>query len=419
MRGQSFTESLKLAFGTLAAHKFRSMLTVLGVIIGTMTVIAVSSLVTGMSKRITEALSKFSADVVLITKFKAGIRFSDLTKEERERKELTYDDMLALRDLPSVQYAAALLTQNNFGSATQITVKYGSSEANNAIIRGTETVHPYIYSLEIAEGRFFTQTEDEHKQYVCVIGSDIASALFPTESGLNKDILIDGKPYRVVGILEKNPSTGLFGGSSRDNSFIYIPHDTFRNAYPANDQYVIILRARPGQTELMKDQATEVLRQRRRVAYNQPNSFEVAGMDAIMDTFSSVIDTIGIIIVPISAFGLLVGGIGVMNIMLVSVTERTREIGIRRAIGARRRDILIQFLIEAATLTGMGGLMGIATGLFISFLLNLLIPDLPSSVPMWSVITGFVVSVSIGLICGLWPAVRAARLDPVEALRYE
>jgi putative ABC transport system permease protein len=418
MRGQDFTESLKLAFGTLAAHKFRSMLTVLGVIMGTMTVIAVSSLITGMSKRVTEMVSKFSADVVLVTRFKA-VRFSDLTKEERQRRKLTYDDMVALRELPSVQYAAALLTQGNFGPGSSLSVKYNGLEANNAILRGTENVHPYVFSLEIAEGRFFTQTEDEHKQMVCVIGSDIAAALFPAESGLDKEISVDGKPFRVVGILEKNPSTGLFGGSARDNSFIYVPHDTFKNMYPSNDEYTIILRAAPGQLDLMKDQATELLRRRRKVALNQPDSFELAGMDAILDTFSGVISTIGLVIVPISGFGLLVGGIGVMNIMLVSVTERTKEIGVRRAIGARRRDIMIQFLIEAATLTGMGGLMGIGLGFGISTLLNLLLPDLPSAVPMWSVAMGFGVSVAIGLICGLWPAVRAARLDPVEALRYE
>ena len=418
MRGQDFTESLKLALGTLAAHKFRSMLTVLGVIMGTMTVIAVSSLITGMSKRITEMVSKFSADVVLVTRFKA-VRFSDLSKEERQRKKLTYDDMMAIRELPSVQYAAALLTQGNFGPGSSLSVKYNGLEANNAILRGTENVHPYIYSLEIAEGRFFTQTEDDHKQMVCVIGSDIAAALFPAESGLEKEIQVDGKAFRVVGILEKNPSTGLFGGSARDNTFVYIPHDTFKNMYPSNDEYVMILRAFPGKMDLMKDQATELLRRRRKVPLNQPDSFEIAGMDAILDTFSGVISTIGLVIVPISGFGLLVGGIGVMNIMLVSVTERTKEIGVRRAIGARRRDIMIQFLIEAATLTGLGGLMGIALGFGISTLLNLLMPDLPSSVPLWSVATGFGVSVGIGLICGLWPAVRAARLDPVEALRYE
>jgi len=189
--------------------------------------------------------------------------------------------------------------------------------------------------------------------------------------------------------------------------------------YPSNDDYVLVLKAFSGQMDKMKDQASELLRRRRKVALNMPDSFEVAGMDAILDTFSSVISGIGMVIIPISGFGLLVGGIGVMNIMLVSVTERTKEIGIRRAIGARRRDIMIQFLIEAATLTGMGGLMGIALGFGISALLNLLMPDLPSSVPLWSVATGFGVSVAIGLVCGLWPAVRAARLDPVEALRYE
>jgi putative ABC transport system permease protein len=418
MRGQDFTESLKLALGTLAAHKFRSMLTVLGVIMGTMTVIAVSSLITGMSKRVTEMVSKFSADVVLVSRFKP-VRFSDLSKEERQRRKLTYDDMVALRELPTVQYAAALLTQGNFGPGSSLSVKYNGLEANNAILRGTENVHPYLFSLEIAEGRFFTQTEDEHKQMVCVVGSDIAAALFPAESGLEKEIMVDGKPFRVVGILEKNPTTGLFGGSARDNTFIYIPHDTFKNMYPSNDEYTLILRAFPGKLDLMKDQATELLRRRRKVPLNMPDSFELAGMDAILDTFSGVISTIGLVIVPISGFGLLVGGIGVMNIMLVSVTERTKEIGVRRAIGARRRDIMIQFLIEAATLTGMGGLMGIGLGFGISALLNLLMPDLPSSVPLWSVATGFGVSVAIGLICGLWPAVRAARLDPVEALRYE
>src|SRR5882724_2893468 len=302
MRGQDFKESLKLAFGTLAAHKFRSMLTVLGVIMGTMTVIAVSSLITGMSKRVTEMVSKFSADVVLVSRFKP-VRFSDLSKEERQRRKLTYDDMVALRELPTVQYAAALLTQGNFGPGSQLSVKYNGNEANNAILRGTENSQPYLFSLEIAEGRFFTQTEDEHKQMVCVIGSDIAAALFPAETGLEKEIQVDGKPLRVVGILEKNPSTGLFGGSARDNGFIYIPHDTFRNMYPSNDEYVLVLKAFSGQMDKMKDQASELLRRRRKVALNMPDSFEVAGMDAILDTFSSVISGIGMVIIPISGFG--------------------------------------------------------------------------------------------------------------------
>ena len=338
---------------------------------------------------------------VLVTRYKPGIRFSDLSKEERQRRKLTYEDMVAAKELPSVQYAAALLTQGAFDPTQQLSVKYNTLEANNAILRGTENSHPFIYSLEIAKGRFFSQTEDDHKQSVCVIGSDIDSALFPTENGLEKEILIDGQPYRVVGILEKNATTGLFGGSSRDNSFIYIPHDTFRNVYPSNDDYVLILKSYPDQMDKMKDEVTELLRQRRKVGLSQPDSFEVSGMDAILDTFSSVISTIGLIIIPISGFGLLVGGIGVMNIMLVSVTERTREIGIRRAIGARRRDIMIQFLIEAATLTGMGGLLGIGIGFMVSIILNLLVPDLPSSVPIWSVIAGFGTSVFIGLVCGL------------------
>src|SRR5947209_12828811 len=227
MRINEFKESVVLAFATIATHKFRSALTVLGVMIGIMTLVAVSSLVTGMDKRVKDLVSQFSADVILVTRFKPGVRFSDLSKEERMRRKLTYEDMAAVRELPAVDSAVALLTVGNFGPGSISTVKYHGVTANNPIVRATEAEHPAIYNLEIEQGRFFTQTEDDHKEAVCVIGSDIATALFPVETPVEKEIEIDGRAYRVIGSLAKNPNAGLFGGSSRDNSFIYVPHGVF------------------------------------------------------------------------------------------------------------------------------------------------------------------------------------------------
>lgn len=414
MKRQDIKESLKLAVTTLLAHKFRSALTILGVIVGTTTVIVVSSILTGMNERVAAVIEEFGTNTVYISRFSFGPRFGDLTPEERQRKPLSHDDAVAIKELPSVYAVSVSLYPN---SDVPPVVKYGSTQAQQPNLRGVWASYLESRGYSIRAGRFFTQAENDHKAPVCVIGHNIASALFPNIEPLGKEIDIIGKKFRVIGVMEKTKAS--FGEERFEDSLVLIPYDIFRQFYPKQDDHVISVRSYSGKFDQMIDNLTELLRRRRKVPINAPDNFVINTSSSIIDQFKSITLVMGAVVVPISAIGLLVGGIGVMNIMLVSVTERTREIGIRRAIGARRTDIIAQFLIEAMMLTGMGGIFGIVAGELISLLINVAAPDIPSSVPLWSIGVGFSISVAIGLIFGMWPAMRASRLDPVEALRYE
>jgi putative ABC transport system permease protein len=268
------------------------------------------------------------------------------------------------------------------------------------------------------KGRFFTDGEDERREQVAVIAESVADTLFGTLDPLEKPVELDGKPFRIIGVTKRGVG-GLFGGDGADDRFIYIPFDTLSKMHPELTNISITLRARDGQMAKMFDAVTETLRRRRGVRADKPNDFSISTPDAIFETIGSLTRILGMIVIPLSCAGVLVGGVGVMNIMLVSVTERTKEIGVRRAVGARRSDIVWQFLIEAMSLTGIGGLGGIFVGWLISTITKIAVPAIPSTVPMWAVALGFGISVAIGLIFGLWPAFKAARLDPIDALRYE
>ncbi|MBV9209169.1 MAG: ABC transporter permease [Acidobacteria bacterium] len=269
----------------------------------------------------------------------------------------------------------------------------------------------------INEGRWFTQFENENNQQVCIIGSSVADNFFPYMSPVDRTIEIGGNEFRIVGVIQKREQFGG-GGSGTDDAdnIIFVPYNVGRKIKPSADEVSLFAVARPGKVEEAKDQIIDLLRVRRQVKFGEPNNFGIATADSIISNFRDITAGVAIAMVVISSVGLMVGGIGVMNIMLVSVTERTREIGVRKAIGARKKDILWQFLIEAMTLTGAGGLLGLALGWGTTFLISLVVP---SYVPLWAPVAGFVASVGIGLIFGLWPAWKAARLDPIEALRYE
>jgi putative ABC transport system permease protein len=417
---QSFKENLALAVGTIWAHKVRSALTLLGVVVGTMTVIAVGSILTGMNQRVDEIAEKFGPNVAFVSKFDSiGIRFGRLSRSERMRKDLTVEDAEAVDRLPSVVGATPSVLLGSFGpSSSTFSVKYRDIEFNRPLVFGVEANYPDIRSLEIKEGRFFSANEADRREYVAVIAEAAADTLFGGYSAVDKVVEIDGKPFRVVGVLERGVG-GLFGGDGTDDRYIYIPFGTLEKMHPELTNITINLRARDGQMSAMFDEVTELLRRRRGVRVAEPNDFSISTPDAIFETIGSLTRILAMIVVPLSGAGLLVGGVGVMNIMLVSVTERTKEIGVRRAVGARRSDIVWQFLIEAMSLTGLGGVAGIFVGWIISTIVHLTIPAIPASVPMWAVATGFGVSVAIGLVFGLWPAVKAARLDPIDALRYE
>jgi putative ABC transport system permease protein len=304
------------------------------------------------------------------------------------------------------------ITSNFFGQ--KVLVTGGGKTSANVMIQGTLPEYERAGTEVVKEGRFFSQFENDTNEEVCVIGAQVADDFFQYGSAVDKTIEIAGREFRVVGVLEKRES--FLGGDSDENNGIYVPFDVARKIKPNEDDIFILAVAKEGRMPQAKDQITDLLRVRRQVPFGQPDSFGMATSESILEQFRAITAGVAIAMVVISSVGLMVGGIGVMNIMLVSVTERTREIGVRKAIGAKRRDILWQFLIEAMTLTGVGGLIGLAVGWLTTLLIRMFVP---SYVPIWAPIGGFVASVGIGLIFGLWPAWKAARLDPIESLRYE
>nr|MBA2524538.1 ABC transporter permease [Pyrinomonadaceae bacterium] len=331
-------------------------------------------------------------------------------------KELTYDDAIALSNLPTVELSVPFLdiTNNFFGQ--KLLVSGGGKTSAGVALQGTLPEFERAGTQVVSEGRFFTQSEEDTKQDVCVIGSKVADDFFNFGSPVGQTIKVGSDEFKVVGTLQKREQFLISGGSDDQNNVIYLPFSVARKLKPNEDDVFILAVGRAGQMDEAKDQVRDLLRVRRQVPFAAPDNFGMETSESILDNFRSITAGLAIAMVVISSVGLMVGGIGVMNIMLVSVTERTREIGVRKAIGAKRSDIMWQFLIEAATLTGIGGIVGLSIGWLSTFLLRLL---LPSYVPLWAPVGGFVASVGIGLIFGLWPAWKAARLDPIESLRYE
>jgi ABC-type antimicrobial peptide transport system permease subunit len=409
-------ENLWMALGTLRANKLRSFLTVIGVIIGVVTVMLIASIIAGVDTAVTREVESFGTRSMYISKFNPGIHVGRLSREERMRKPLTYDDALALSKLPTVEAAVPFLeiTNNFFGQ--KLLVSGGGKTSASVALQGTLPDFEKAGTQIIAEGRFFSQFENDQNQNVCVIGSKVADDFFRYGSPVDDTIKVGEQEFRVVGVLQKREQFLFSGGSDDQNNVIYMPFNVARKLKPNSEDIYLLAVAKPGQMQAAMDEVTDTLRVRRNVSFGQPDSFGIETTESLISSFHAITGGIAIAMVVISSVGLMVGGIGVMNIMLVSVTERTREIGVRKAIGARRRDILWQFLIEAMTLTGFGGLVGLVVGWLGTLLVKLI---MPSYVPLWAPAAGFVASVGIGMIFGLWPAWKAARLDPIESLRYE
>jgi putative ABC transport system permease protein len=413
-------ENLRMGFDTLRQHKLRSLLTILGVVIGTMTVIVIAAFVSGIDTRVSKEIESFGTNSIYIYRFDPGFNFNP-TQEERMRKPLSYEDTLAIQaECPSIIYAAAFMSPVDFfgGPFTQrVNVRYQTIEMSNAAVQGASPSYFKMGVTNIAEGRYFNEEENTRHSSVVVIGRDVANTLFPYSNAIDQDVTINGRGYRVVGVLAER-DVFLVGAEdpNNENKAVYMPYLTLRKLYPDVNDNFVIAQARPGQMAEAVEEVRELLRRRRKVAYGAPDNFGISTSDQIITQFQAITGGVFALMVAISSVGLLIGGIGVMNIMLVSVTERTREIGVRKAIGARKRDIIVQFLIEAATLTGMGGVLGILVGTGIALLIKTI---MPTYIPVWAPVVGFVVSVGLGVVFGLWPAWKAARLNPIEALRYE
>jgi putative ABC transport system permease protein len=411
---QDFKENLQLAFDTVRTHKLRSFLAILGVMIGVSLIILVVGLVQGFRQTIQEELIAEGIDTAFVSRFDQGPQNGHRPKDEKARKALTLDDAMAIRQLcPAVKQIAVSAFQ---WQLTHI-ARYQKNEVEGTDFRGTFPAYLEVYSnATMKAGRFFTAAENEHRENVVVIGENVAKAFFPSiNDALGKEILVDGSTYLVVGVFEK--PLGGFGTNDEDRRTV-IPYYTFMKLYPSSYEVAYRFLAYPGKLNAAVDQLREVLRRRRNIPYSAPDNFSIQTQVEVVQKFNDIIGGVVLAVIVLSSIGLLIGGMGVMNIMLVSVTERTREIGVRKAIGARSRDITWQFLFEAMTLTGTGGIIGILLGSGLALLVPV-VSSLKAVVPAWAVIVGFSVSVSIGLIFGVWPATKAARLNPVEALRYE
>ncbi|MEW6127776.1 MAG: ABC transporter permease [Acidobacteriota bacterium] len=416
---QEVGENILMAFDTLRTHKIRSALTMLGVIGGVMTVIAISSFLTGLRQFVIDQTERFGPDLIFVSKMNSiGMRGRP-SQEERMRKDITFEDAQAVAELPSVEGATPQIVVGSFAPfGVSPVVKYKGVEANRPLILGVWSNYDRLRNVYIQSGRFFTVSEEQHRAQVAVIGASVAETLYGGIDPVGKEIEVEGEIFSIIGVMDKAPG-GLFGGDAVEDRELLIPFSTVKSKHPEIEEITITVKSKPKQFGRMTDEVTELMRRRRGVPADKPNNFGLTTPEGIFDILNQIAYGASVIVVPLSAAGLLVGGIGVMNIMLVSVTERTKEIGIRRAIGAKKGDIIWQFLTEAITLTGTGGLIGIFVGWLVSLILRMLAPTLPSVIPLWAIITGFVVSCSVGLVFGIWPAMKAARLDPIEALRYE
>lgn len=409
------TEDMKMALETIRTHKVRSFLTVLGVVIGTAVAIIVASILLGVQKNIQDSLNEFGVDNLFVFKFDPGIHFGRLSPEERTRKPISYEDGMAIRGELSAVKEVVIEALPHIGNGPQPirTARNKSHELTSIVFRGVTAPYSQVVNGKMKEGRFFTDLEDLHREDVVVLGFDAEKALFPDERAEGQQLLVDGNLYTVIGVFEKKKNTLNQAGDVE----VLIPYRTYKKHYPKDDENIVIAMAYPGMKSIAEDQVRGLLHLRRRVAPNKPDNFGISSAEELGNQFADIMSKILQYVIAVVSVGLLVGGVGVMNIMLMSVTERTREIGVRKAIGARKRDISFQFMTEAVTLTGIGGILGVLLSLIASFVMQLV--HFPSSVPVWAVVAAVTVSGGVGLFFGIYPAMKAARLDPVVALRYE
>ncbi|MGB4704741.1 MAG: ABC transporter permease [Candidatus Saccharicenans sp.] len=409
-----FLETFRMAMESIRTHKMRSFLTTLGIVIGVMTVIAMVSVIQGLNRSIAGEIEKIGSSLIIVQKFEP-VRMGTLSEEERQRKNLSIEDAEAIiNECPLVGALTIQLTPDLLKLPE---VKYQNQKSENAVIFGTDENFFRVYSIYLPkEGRGFTPADIRHKARVCLLGAEVVEALFPHSRAVGKEIRIGGETFTVIGLLSRR---GQLFGQSQDN-IVIIPYTSLMKYFPydmSSLQFTLIPKD-PTKVDETMEQVTNLLRVRRKVPPTRPDDFSIYTQETLLNLYNQITGAAYIVMIVISSIGLLVGGIGVMNIMLVAVRERTREIGIRKAIGARPADIIKQFLLEAVVLTGFGGLIGILGGFSAALVIRAATP-LPAAISWWSVFLGISVSTAVGLFFGIFPAQKAARMDPVVCLRYE
>jgi putative ABC transport system permease protein len=412
-------ETLAMALDSVRSHKFRSFLTVLGIVIGVMTAIIIASILTGLRQNIISIIEEYGTNNIYAFHLSTGPRVGE-DRSERARKPLTVADAEAIRtQAPAVAEVADVAPNVGYsGGPFDDNITYQGHNYRWGNTQGVSANYAGITNIVLREGRFISEMDDQQRANVMVIGVNAADALFPGQNQIaGTQVRMGGYNFEIIGVLEKRKA-GFFGENEEDNA-VFLPFRTAQKVAPARGYMLLVIQARSGQVNEALTQSEEILRRRRNVKFGDSNNFDIKTADKFIEQFDSITAMVGLIAIAISSLGLLVGGIGVMNIMLVSVTERTKEIGVRKALGARRKDIVRQFLFEAMTLTFLGGILGVVLAIGISKIIMLLIPSLPALIPTWAVVSGLTVSIGVGLLFGVWPARKASRLDPIECLRYE
>jgi putative ABC transport system permease protein len=415
MRIVDTKETVKMALDTLRANKLRSGLTILGIVIGVMTVIIISSVVNGLNSSVSSLVESLGTNVIWVFRFNpVGVR---PTTEMLTRKQLTYDDAMAMKELPHVvAVTPGLQWRDQSGQEGTVAVKYGTKKMEGTVLEGDSASVKDVYDLDIKDGRFFSDGDVERSANVVVLGIDTADELFGTLTPIGKEVTIAGMVFTVVGVMDKEKQA-FGGGKNPDDNKAFFPVTTFHKIHPEVLDYWISLKFDDQKNKaLVQDELTELLRRRRKVPNAAPDNFAIFGTDSLTRLWNNITSGLFLLLFALSSVALLVGGVGVMNIMLVSVTERTREIGVRKAIGASKQTILTQFTLEAITLCAVGGVIGLFIGSGLALLVSIWFPSALSTV--W-VTVAFLSSCAIGLIFGIYPAWKAANLNPIDALRYE
>lgn len=414
MTAVEIREAVLMALGSLRSNKLRAGLTILGVMIGVTSVIAIASVVDGLNGQFNKEIESLGSNVIWITKFPPEVDHEDLNDEDRNRPPITVGEANAVRyNCPSVQ---GVSPQNYYFKPGGNEVKYQNKKANRPFIMGTWPDFIAVNNRNLASGRFLTLTDESFRAYVCVVGHEIAELFFEFDNPIGQMIRVNGAQFEVIGVLEEVKSKF---DSDNLNRTVLVPLATFEKMYPWEEELFLVARADSYESiEKAKEEIINALRVYRKVPFNKDNNFALGTQDQFKELIGNITFYLYVAALIITSVGLMVGGIGVMNIMLVSVTERTREIGIRKAIGAKKSNIIFQFLTEAMTLSGTGGVIGVVVGVLLGIGINAL-AGFPLSVSMLWVVVGFIVAVSVGLVSGVYPAIKAARLDPIEALRYE